>query len=72
MNAAMTTAQHRNAASDAVSALNWLEAAAHLDAAIAKHPAHQRPRGVGAMDKMDMENMAKRAASYRFTAKAAA
>ncbi|KEJ93960.1 hypothetical protein SAMN05444149_10874 [Pseudosulfitobacter pseudonitzschiae] len=65
----MNTAQHRTAAAKAEKALSWIEAAEHLEAAVAKHPAHNNPRGIGAMDQRDIENMTRKAASHRRFAK---
>jgi hypothetical protein len=64
----MTTAQHRNAAREAAAAINWIEAAEHLEAAISKHPCHNRNGKPSAMDQMDMNQMAERAATYRLAA----
>jgi hypothetical protein len=61
----MTTAELRNAARAAEARLDWQGAARLWDLAADRHPGHRNPRGLGAMDAMDIANMRAKAASHR-------
>lgn len=60
-----TTAQLRNAALEEEKALNWIKAAELQEKAAERHPGLRNPRGLGAMDKMDIEKLKSRAAANR-------